>query len=140
MISYPAVLTEDEQEGGYTVEFPDLPGCITEGDTLEQALGYAKDALSLYLESIDSRKLPIPQPSKKSGKSIHYIEPEKKIAFAIWLKLNRAEQGLSQARVASQLGVSQQAYQKFENPKRTNPTLSQIVKLENLFGSEILKP
>ncbi|EMO25408.1 DNA-binding helix-turn-helix protein [Leptospira interrogans serovar Bataviae str. HAI135] len=56
------------------------------------------------------------------------------------MKLNRAEQGLSQARVASQLGVSQQAYQKFENPKRTNPTLSQIVKLENLFGSEILKP
>ncbi|MDO6383402.1 type II toxin-antitoxin system HicB family antitoxin [Leptospira santarosai] len=75
MILYPAILTEDKTEGGYTVEFPDLPGCITEGETLEETLEYAKDALSLYLESIDSRKLPIPRPSKKSGKNVHYIEP-----------------------------------------------------------------
>ncbi|EMO25390.1 hypothetical protein LEP1GSC170_1247 [Leptospira interrogans serovar Bataviae str. HAI135] len=78
MISYPAVLTEDEQGGGYTVEFPDLPGCITEGDTLEQALGYAKDALSLYLESIDSRKLPIPQPSKNRARASITSSPKKK--------------------------------------------------------------
>ncbi|EMJ56507.1 hypothetical protein LEP1GSC111_1254 [Leptospira interrogans str. UT126] len=69
MISYPAILTEDKNEGGYTVEFPDLPGCITEGDTLEEALAFAKDALSLYLESIDSRKIKIPRPSERKGKN-----------------------------------------------------------------------
>ncbi|WP_017860875.1 type II toxin-antitoxin system HicB family antitoxin [Leptospira interrogans] len=140
MISYSAILTEDKVEGGYTVEFPDLPGCITEGDTLEEALALAKDALSLYLESIDMRKLPIPQPSKRTGKNIYLIEPDKNVGFAIWLKLNREEQGLSQAKVANRLGIAQQTYQRFENPRKTNPTLAQIVKLENLFGREILKP
>lgn len=140
MLSYPAILTEDKTEGGYTVEFPDLPGCITEGETLDEALSYAREVLTLYLESIDSRKLPIPHPSKRNGKNIHWIEPDKKVGFAIWLKINREEQGLSQTKIANRLGVTQQAYQRFENPRKTNPTLSQIVKLENLFGREILKP
>ncbi|MDI7226544.1 type II toxin-antitoxin system HicB family antitoxin [Leptospira santarosai] len=140
MISYPAILTEDKTEGGYTVEFPDLSGCITEGETLDEALSYAREVLTLYLESIDSRKLPIPHPSKRNGKNIHWIEPDKKVGFAIWLKINREEQGLSQTKIANRLGVTQQAYQRFENPRKTNPTLSQIVKLENLFGREILKP
>ena len=37
-------------EIGYWVEFPDLPGCLTQGDTLEEAYQYAKEALNLYLD------------------------------------------------------------------------------------------
>lgn len=49
---YPAVFTE-ENEGGYSVSFPDLPGCFTEGDTLEQAYEMAFDAIGLYVHSAD---------------------------------------------------------------------------------------
>ncbi len=45
---YPAVF-HSADEGGYTVTFPDLPGCITEGDTVEEAYEMAMDALGLYI-------------------------------------------------------------------------------------------
>ena len=46
---YPAIFTPDEDDGGYTVSFPDLPGCITEGDTAAEAFEMAKDALGGWL-------------------------------------------------------------------------------------------
>ncbi|MEW5773046.1 MAG: type II toxin-antitoxin system HicB family antitoxin [Thermodesulfobacteriota bacterium] len=38
------------EEGGYWVEFPDFPGCITQGDTLDEARAMAEDALAGYVE------------------------------------------------------------------------------------------
>ena len=46
------VLYEPAEEGGFTVHVPALPGCITEGDTLEEAREMAKDAIRCYLESL----------------------------------------------------------------------------------------
>ncbi|MFC0298876.1 type II toxin-antitoxin system HicB family antitoxin [Geobacillus jurassicus] len=48
---------------GYTVTFPDLPGCITEGSTLEEAFRMAKDALEGYLYGMEEDSEPIPAPS-----------------------------------------------------------------------------
>lgn len=39
-----------EDEVGYTVNVPALPGCITEGDTVEEALANAREAIGLYIE------------------------------------------------------------------------------------------
>lgn len=50
---YPAIF-EPEAVGGYSVSFPDLPGCITEGDTMEEALDMAKDAMGIYLSVLES--------------------------------------------------------------------------------------
>jgi predicted RNase H-like HicB family nuclease/predicted CopG family antitoxin len=47
-------------EGGYTVIVPALPGCITEGDTLEEAKSMAKDAIKCYIESLVKDGEPIP--------------------------------------------------------------------------------
>ncbi|RJX27927.1 MAG: type II toxin-antitoxin system HicB family antitoxin [Dethiobacter sp.] len=60
---FPAVFDPCEEEG-YTVSFPDLPGCITEGDTLEEALYMAKDALELHLYGMESDNDPIPKPTR----------------------------------------------------------------------------
>lgn len=43
---YPAVFRPCEEKGGYTVTVPDLPGCVTEGDTLADAILMAEDAAS----------------------------------------------------------------------------------------------
>ncbi len=48
------------EEGGFTVEVPALPGCVTEGDTFEEAERNAREAISLYIESLEARGLPVP--------------------------------------------------------------------------------
>jgi len=45
------VLLEPSDEGGYTVSVPSLPGCISEGETIEEALENIQEAIELYLES-----------------------------------------------------------------------------------------
>ncbi len=49
---------------GYTVIFPDLPGCVTEGETLSRAMEMAEDAASgwLFVEIEENKKLPSPSP------------------------------------------------------------------------------
>jgi predicted RNase H-like HicB family nuclease len=45
------VVFEPQEEGGYTAYVPDLPGCISEGETLEGATAMIQEAMALYLES-----------------------------------------------------------------------------------------
>ncbi len=46
------ILLRKELEGGYTVLVPSLPGCITFGETVEQAIEMAKESIELYIESL----------------------------------------------------------------------------------------
>jgi len=46
------VLLEESEEGGYTVTCPTLPGCISEGDTYEEALENIRDAIGLYVRAV----------------------------------------------------------------------------------------
>ena len=53
VLSYRILLKrEPEPDNGYTVTVPSLPGCITYGDDIEQAIAMAKEAIELYLESL----------------------------------------------------------------------------------------
>ena len=47
------VVLEPSEEGGYTVYVPSLPGCVSEGDTEEEALVNIREAIELYLEQVD---------------------------------------------------------------------------------------
>ena len=58
-IGYTIVL-EPAEEGGYTVTVPALPAIVTEGDTYEEAIEMAKDAIGLYLRSLIEAGRPIP--------------------------------------------------------------------------------
>ncbi|QTA91761.1 type II toxin-antitoxin system HicB family antitoxin [Desulfonema magnum] len=44
------IIFEPSEEGGYTIYVPSLPGCISEGDTKEEALSNIREAIQLYLE------------------------------------------------------------------------------------------
>lgn len=46
------VILEPSEEGGYTAYVPSRPGCISEGDTKEEALANIKEAIELYLEPV----------------------------------------------------------------------------------------
>lgn len=52
-----------EEGGGYLVEFPDLPGCIADGETVEEALSEAEDSLQAWLAAAEEFGDEIPEPS-----------------------------------------------------------------------------
>ena len=47
------VVLEPSDEGGYTVLVPSLPGCISEGETVDEALANIREAIVLYLEPLE---------------------------------------------------------------------------------------
>lgn len=55
------VVFEEQEVGGFTVTVPSLPGCISEGDTFEEAKTNIVDAIKLYLEDLASDGEEIPQ-------------------------------------------------------------------------------
>ena len=59
---YPAIFSPSD-DGGFTVSFPDVSGCYTEGDTLAEAIEKAKDALCLMLYDLEEREESIPVPT-----------------------------------------------------------------------------
>ena len=59
---YPAIFTK-EDDGGYSVVFPDLESCYTCGDTLEQAMDMAEDCLALVLYGYETDQKEIPAAS-----------------------------------------------------------------------------
>ena len=61
MRRYSVQLIPDPQESGYTVTVPTLPGCVTEGDTVDEALANARDAIRLYLEDVAASGEKIPE-------------------------------------------------------------------------------
>lgn len=68
---YPVVLTPDT--GGYVVTFPDVPEAMTQGDSYDEAMEMAKDALESGLEFYTEKGQPFPMPSDiKDGQP--YIE------------------------------------------------------------------
>lgn len=68
--TYTIVLTPDEEEGGYLVTVPALPGCITDGDDIEEAREHAAEAIAGYLEALlaDGEAIPPDTDSAASGR------------------------------------------------------------------------
>lgn len=66
------VVLEPQEEGGYTVYVPALPGCISEGETREEAIENIQEAIQLYLEP-DTDDLLL---HKKNSKKAKVIEVE----------------------------------------------------------------
>ena len=61
-LPYRMEIVEDQEEGGYVVSFPDLPGCITCGETIESAVANAADAKKAWIEAAMKEGLPIHEP------------------------------------------------------------------------------
>lgn len=65
MEKYTIILEPDTEEGGYTVTVPALPGCITQGETIEQCIERAQEAIIGYIESLRSAGEMIPEETER---------------------------------------------------------------------------
>ena len=61
-LPYRMEVVEDTTEGGYAISFPELPGCISCGETIESAVANAQDAKAAWLQAAFEDHLPIPLP------------------------------------------------------------------------------
>ena len=61
-LPYRMEIVEDREEGGYVVSYPDLPGCLTCGETIESAVENARDAKRVWLEAALEEGVSIPMP------------------------------------------------------------------------------
>jgi antitoxin HicB len=132
-VEYPARVTK-QREGGYLVEFPDLPGCLTEGDALGDALANAREALSGWLFVAIKHDDPVPAPTVRRGRAFHSVAPELDVAVPLLLLWARKRLGLTQGQAARTLGITQQAYRKFETPGKSNPTLRTLARISQTLG------
>lgn len=57
------VILEPDEDGGYVVSCPSLPGCYTQGKTIEEAMSNIREVILLVLEDMDGQGVPIPDPS-----------------------------------------------------------------------------
>ena len=74
--TYPAVF--HYADDGISVEFPDLPGCLTFGKTTEEAMKMAKEAMELYLYCSEKDGDPIPEPAPLTSIA---VEPNERIVM-----------------------------------------------------------
>lgn len=54
-----------EDGGGYLIEFPDLPGCMSDGNTIDEAIANGIDAMRGWIEAIRAEGHPIPEPARQ---------------------------------------------------------------------------
>ena len=61
MREYTIILDPDEEEGGYTVTVPALPGVVTQGETIEECIARAREVIAAYIEDLIACGEPVPE-------------------------------------------------------------------------------
>ncbi len=85
-MNYPVVIHKDP-DSDYGVTVPDLPGCFSAGETLDEALGMAKEAIELHIEGLIAEGVPIPAPQPIEHHRLHNKD-------CIWAVVNAGPVGL----------------------------------------------
>ncbi len=135
MIRYLAKIYKDGRN--YSVEFPDLPGCFSDGATLEEARKNAREALSLFLEEARDPDWRVPPAKKHAGKNHEWITPDPDVAIPLMIRQARLKHGLSQRELASLLNISVQQLQKLETPGKSNPTVRTLAAISEALQEKL---
>ena len=56
-----SIVVDPDPEGGFTVTVPALPGCITQGETIDECITHAQEAIELYIEDLVASGEPVPE-------------------------------------------------------------------------------
>lgn len=134
---YPAVFHREE-DGAYTVTFPDLPGCITCGDTAEQAYRMAKDALALWLfDEKPAKATPFEDIRAEGGDRVMLVEEGESDGIIVnaqndnvadVMREGLKKSGLTQYRLAKILGVDRSYVSRLVKGEKTpSPGLAQRI-------------
>ena len=115
---YPVKLKK-AKEGGYVVTFPDIPEAITQGETVEESLRQAKDALESAMDFYFEDHRPVPAPSQpKRGQ--HIVELPASLTAKILLLNEMLRQKVRPAELARRIGTTPQEVNRLTNIRHTS--------------------
>ena len=104
-MEYPAKFTPDKTDGGFVVTFPDVPEAITQGDTMEEAMAMASEALELALTFYTEKGADLPEPgSLKRGMRMVRVPALSEAKFRLYDALRAA--GIRKIELARRIGCS----------------------------------
>jgi antitoxin HicB len=111
---FPVTLTPDEDAGGFCVTFRDIPEAITQGETVEEALAMAQEALETAMEFYFEDKRAAPVPSKpKRGQ--HVVELPASLSAKVLLLNEMVAQNIRPAELARRLNTTPQEINRLTN-------------------------
>ena len=134
MMKYKAQIKRDGD--GFSVSFPDLPGCFSYGTSLEEAKINASEALDLFLEEANDPKWPLPKAKNHKGENLYWIIPSAEIAIPLMIREARKAKRISQKKAAELLDMKLQTYQKLEYLRKSNPTAMTLLKIAEAFNTK----
>lgn len=121
-----------EEDNGYWAECVELPGCMTQADSVEELKKNAAEALNLYLDEPEDSSVVFPFPQEREQSDFLRVPVDPTIALSILLRKYREEYHYTQKEVAEKLGMKNIfSYQRLE--RRSNPSLSTLNKLKHVF-------
>jgi antitoxin HicB len=135
VFAYPVRLTADKADGGYVVTCRDLPEAITQGETVEEALAEAADALeeAIVGRIEDRREIPMPSISKR-GERMVSIPPSMALKAAVYLAVQEA--GISNSELARRMKLDEKEARRILDPH--HPTrLSKIEEALSVLGRHV---
>lgn len=131
--NYPIKLTK-QKEGGYLVQFPDLPEAITQGENVEDALNEAMDCLEEAIAHRIAKKLDLPCPSQL--KRCKYIALSTTFAAKTALYLAMREKKLNNTSLAKKLDCDEKEVRRLLDP-HYNSKLPRIEQALHLLGKRL---
>ena len=137
MLSYPAKWEPDEN-GGYFIQFIDIPDAFTEGDTMEELVEMAEDVLAAVVGCMIEDGIEVPRPSIVKGENILYVDLTPETALPLFIKEMRKEMGFSQEKIAKKMKIPYQTYQRWEKASNFNPTLKTLKRIAGALGKNIV--
>ena len=116
---FPVVLTQDEADGGFVVTFADIPEAITQGETREEALDMAKEALETALEFYFEDKRAVPVPSKVM-RGQDAVELSASLSAKVLLLNEMLAQNIRPTELARRLNTTPQEVNRLTNLRHTS--------------------
>jgi antitoxin HicB len=132
---YPVLLTPAE-EGGFVVTCRDLPELVTQGESVEDALEQAGDAMDEVFATYLTAGLDFPEPSKAKRREYMVAPPPETVAkAALYVAMRQA--GISKVQLAKRLGVDEKEVRRLLDP-HYGSKLPRIAKAISLLGQRLV--
>jgi antitoxin HicB len=131
-----AVLLSPADEGGYVVTCRDLPELITQGESVEEALEQASDAMDEVFATYLTEGLDFPEPSKARRRE-HMVAPPPETVAKAALYVAMRQAGISKVQLAKRLGVDEKEVRRLLDP-HYGSKLPRIAKAISVLGQRLV--